>query len=191
MKHKILNAGKEAAKVIEQTMTESWEEILNASKLIANTYKTGGKVLVMGNGGSCCDAEHIAAEMMVRFKKERNRKPYPAIVLSIDNAYLTACSNDYGYKLVFKRSLEALYAKGDALLFLSTSGRSENITECLKYAKSIECKIIGLIGGDGGEALKFCTNSIVVTSFETARIQEAHRVIYHTMVDLVEEELFT
>lgn len=151
------------------------------------TVSEGGKILLCGNGGSASDCQHIAAELTGRFVKER--KPLPAIALTTDTSALTAIANDYGYREVFVRQLEALANTGDTLIAISTSGNSENIINAVALAKKKALRVIGLLGRDGGKLKDLCDISIVVPSDSTPRIQEAHILIGHTICEGIETSL--
>jgi len=155
-----------------------------SSKLIA-----GGKILLCGNGGSAADAQHLAAEFLIRLRKEFNRKPIPALSLATDVSSITACGNDYNFDLIFSRPLEALGAKRDILIAISTSGKSKNIINALKVSKKKKIFSIGFLGGDGGLAKKYCDISLIVPSKNVARIQEAHIFIGHYIFEQVENNL--
>ncbi len=158
--------------------------IETASIAVVQTLKMGNKVLLCGNGGSAADAQHIAAELTGRFKKER--KGLPAIAITTDTSALTAIANDYGYDKVFSRQIEALADKDDILIAISTSGNSQNVIEAVKEAKSIGCNTIALCGKDGGEVAQMCDISIVVPSSDTASIQEMHIMIGHIICSIVD-----
>jgi len=148
----------------------------------------GHKVLVMGNGGSAADAQHLAAELVGRFLLER--KALPAIALTTDTSILTSVGNDYGFTEVFKRQVEALAAPGDVLIGISTSGHSQNVKLALEAGQRIGTRTIGLLGRDGGEIAAMVDLSLTVPASETPRIQEAHLVIIHILCDMVERRLF-
>jgi len=162
------------------------KQIEKAAKIITASFKNGGKLLICGNGGSAADAQHIAAEFIGRFKKER--KALPAIALTTNTSILTAIANDYGYDVVFKRQVEALGKKGDVLLAISTSGNAKNVLEAVKFANKIGVKTIALTGGTGGELAKLANFSIIAVFSDTPRIQESHVAIYHTLCELIENE---
>ena len=162
------------------------EEIKFAIDKICKSLKNKGKIFFCGNGGSAADAQHLAAEFTVRLRPKVNRAPIPAISLSSDPSTLTACSNDYGFKKVFLRNLQALYKKNDVLIVISTSGNSENILEVLKYCKKKKINTIGFLGFNGGKAKKYCKISLQVPSKITARIQEAHIFLGHYIFESVE-----
>ncbi|MFA6142265.1 MAG: D-sedoheptulose 7-phosphate isomerase [Candidatus Omnitrophota bacterium] len=161
--------------------------IESAAKAIIGSLKTGGKLIVFGNGGSTADSQHIAGELVGRFKKER--RPFAAIALGTNTPLLTAIANDYGYSETFSRELEALGKKGDVALAISTSGNSKNVLEAVKKAKAVGIRTIALAGCDGGMLKKECDISIVVASRDTPRIQESHIMIGHILCELIEEGL--
>jgi len=160
------------------------EEVINACNKINETILKKNKILLCGNGGSAADAQHIAAEFTGRFLKERI--PLPAIALSTDTSALTAIGNDYGFDKVYSRQLEALFNPGDILIAISTSGNSKNIIEAVNMNNKLGGETICLLGNDGGELNKICSNSIVVRSDITARIQEAHILIGHIFCNSVD-----
>ena len=161
-------------------------EIFEASQQIKNRLEVGGKLLLMGNGGSAGDAQHIAAELIGRFKKER--KAMPALALTVDTSSLTALGNDYGFETVFERQVEALADKNDAIIGISTSGNSENVVRAINKANSIGAFTIGLLGNDGGKLKDAVNLPIVIPSNDTARIQEVHITIGHIICEIIEED---
>ena len=161
--------------------------VSEASLLIANTFAAGNKLMICGNGGSAADSQHIAAEMTGRFIKDR--KPLPAIALSTDTSALTCIANDYSFDEVFSRQVQALGKEGDVLLAISTSGNSKNVIQAILAASSLGMKVIALTGRDGGIMKSVSDLSIVVSSNTTARIQEAHIFIGHTICGEVELQL--
>jgi D-sedoheptulose 7-phosphate isomerase len=155
--------------------------------LLAATLSAGGKLLLCGNGGSAADSQHIAAELSGRFLKDR--RPLAAVALSTDTSALTCIANDYGFDEVFSRQVMALGRKGDCLLAISTSGNSRNVLRAAEVARAAGIQVIGLLGRDGGALHALCDIAIVVPSATTARIQEAHIFIGHTLCAMVEEAL--
>ena len=155
-----------------------------AANLCIDCLQNGGKILIFGNGGSAADAQHIAAEMVGRYKVER--KGLPAIALTTDTSVLTSIGNDYGYNHVFDRQVEALANEGDAVIGISTGGSSANVISALKLANKLGCKTIGLSGRDGGEMNTLCDINLVVPAEDTPRIQEMHIVIGHTICHLID-----
>jgi len=162
-------------------------DIEQAAAIIAEALRTGRKLLLCGNGGSAADSQHIAAEMTGRFVKDR--RPLAAIALSTDTSALTSIANDYSFDDVFSRQVMALGARGDCLLAISTSGHSRNVIRAAEAAREAGIHAIGLLGRDGGAILPLCEAAIVVPSQTTARIQEAHSFIGHSLCALVEAAL--
>lgn len=179
----------ESARVKSVSARDFTDVIADAAQLLIACYQRGGKLIAAGNGGSAADAQHIAAELVGRFKKER--RALPALALTANTSILTALGNDYGYDVIFSRQVEAYGAKGDVLLAISTSGNSPNIIAAVTRAKTMGIRTIAFTGRGGG-ALKGLTEcAIVVPSQDTQRIQEAHITIGHILCDIVEQELFS
>tara|TARA_Y100001970_G_scaffold279623_1_gene387292 strand:+ start:6109 stop:6729 length:621 start_codon:yes stop_codon:yes gene_type:complete len=168
---------------------ESYGVLVEAGDVIANSISNGGKLLLCGNGGSAADAQHLAAEFLIRLTSDVNRESIPALSLAQDTSTLTACINDYGSDDVFKRVFSALSSKGDILLVISTSGNSRNIIETLKLAKERNIFSLGFLGNEGGEALQYCNSALIVPSKVTARIQESHITAGHALLQYVEDLL--
>jgi len=177
----------ESIQVKEELLKNNINQILQASEIIIESIKKGGKLIVFGNGGSASDAQHIAAELVGRFKKDR--PALAALALTTNTSIITALANDFGYEVVFARQLEALAGKFDVALGISTSGKAKNVALGLKQAKKMGLKTIALTGCDGGELIKLADVSLVVPSNITARIQEAHITIGHIVCELTEERL--
>jgi len=188
MKRKIESYIKDSIAAKEDLLKSQVVNIESAAKTIIESLKAGKKLLVFGNGGSASDSQHIAAELVGRFKMER--KALPAVALTTNTSILTAIANDYGYDVVFSRQIEALGVQGDVALGLSTSGNSKNVIEALKKARSIGMKTIALSGGDGGSMKKEADISIVVATKDTPRVQESHILIAHIICALVEDGMF-
>lgn len=163
------------------------ESVNNSVILVLGALKNGKKLMVCGNGGSAADSQHIAAEFTGRFIKDR--PPIAAMALSTDTSALTCISNDYSFAEVFSRQVQALGQPGDCLLGISTSGNSENVIQAVKAAKEIGMTTIGLLGRDGGKLKELCDCSIIVQCDVTARIQEAHILIGHSICGAVEQGL--
>ena len=163
--------------------------INNVIKEIYKTIKNNGKVMLCGNGGSAADAQHLAAEFIVRLRPQVNRNPFPAITLAQDTSTITACGNDYSFDDIFLRSFKSLYTKNDILVAISTSGNSKNVLKVLKYAKKQKVKTVGFLGSTGGLADKYCDFSLKVPSKITARIQECHIFLGHFIFENVENLL--
>jgi D-sedoheptulose 7-phosphate isomerase len=162
-------------------------DVVAAARQMATTLRDGGKLMFCGNGGSAADSQHIAAELTGRFIHDR--RPLAAIALSTDTSALTCIANDYSFEQVFSRQVEALGRAGDCLMAISTSGNSANVVRAAESAKRIGMPVIGLLGRDGGRLAKLCDLPIVVPEQSTARIQEAHIFIGHTLCGLVEQAL--
>ena len=159
-------------------------DVQRASDMIAAAFKSGGKLLVFGNGGSAADAQHIAGELVNRFL--RKRRALPAIALTTDGGVLTCVANDTGFENVFGRQIEALGAKDDICLAISTSGTSRNILVACEQARAQHMKVIGLLGRDGGSVAPLCDLALIVSSTDTQRIQETHNLIGHILCELIE-----
>ena len=168
---------------------ESYKVLIEAGDIIANSISNGGKLLLCGNGGSAADAQHLAAEFLIRLTSDVNRESIPALSLAQDTSTLTACINDYGSDEIFKRVFSGLSSKGDALLAITTSGNSRNIIETLKFAKERGIYSIGFLGNGGGEALQYCDSAFVVPGRVTARIQESHITAGHALLQYIEDLL--
>ena len=168
---------------------ELYQVLVSAGDEITNSIKKGGKLMICGNGGSAADAQHLAAEFLIRLTSDVNRQGIPAISLVQDSSTLTACINDYGPDDIFKRVLLTLGQAGDVLLAITTSGNSSNIIETLKSARKNNIYCIGFLGNGGGEALDLCDLAFVVPSNITARIQETHITAGHAMLQYIEDTL--
>ena len=166
------------------SLSNTIEKVINQ---ITNAIKNGNKLVLFGNGGSAADAQHIAAEFIGRFELER--KSLAAIALTTDTSVITSLSNDYDYDVVFSRQCESLVSKGDVVIGISTSGNSKNVYEGIKTSKNKGASIITLLGNKGGKIKELSDISIIVDSSITSQIQEAHRVIYHTICKIVERQL--
>ena len=178
---------RESGELKKRLADEQAEAIGRATQAIVTALAGGGKVMLFGNGGSAADAQHIAAEFVGRFARERT--PLPALALTTDTSVLTALSNDYGFEHVFARQVQALGRPGDVAVAISTSGRSPNVLAGVQVAREIGLTTIGLTGGDGGELARLVDIPIVVPSTDTARIQECHITIGHIFCEAVEMAL--
>ena len=175
--------------LLEKETLNLSKEVLMAIKKIYKTIKSGGKVFICGNGGSAADAQHLAAEFLVRLRPKVNRRAFPVISLALDTSTITACANDLGFEKIFERNLSALGSKKDLLLAISTSGKSKNILNVLKYAKKRKIFSLSFLGGSGGLAKKLSNLNIIVPSNNTARIQEIHIFLGHFIFEQVENLL--
>ena len=162
-------------------------QIETLAQQITECFKKGGKVILMGNGGSAGDAQHIAAEFVGRYKKER--KSYPALALNTNTSSLTAIGNDYGYDVSFSRQVEGFAKAGDVVIGISTSGNSKNVYKALELAKQKGCYTSAFLGKDGGTIKDIADLPIIIRSNNTPRIQECHIFIGHTVCELVDKEL--
>lgn len=176
----------ECSKLIEKSINliDAIDEIIN---LILTCLKNDKKIVLFGNGGSAADAQHIAAEFIGRFQKER--KSIPAISLTTDSSIITSIANDYSYDEIFSRQCESIVSKGDVVLGISTSGNSINIEKGIKMSKKKGAITIGLLGNGGGTIKNFVDVSLIVQSSNTARIQEIHRLVYHVICKIIEEKI--
>ena len=162
-------------------------DIENIIKNIHKKLTKGGKILFCGNGGSAADAQHLAAEFIVRLRPHINRNPIPALTLAQDTSTITACGNDYSFDDIFLRSFQALVKKNDVLICISTSGNSKNILKVLKEAKKKNIYSVCFLGKGGGKAKKISNKSLIIPSNNTARIQECHIFLGHFILENVEE----
>lgn len=160
------------------------EKVKKLSKQIIKCINSGGKILVFGNGGSASDAQHFSTELTVRLKK--NRKALPCISLSTDTSALTAIGNDFSFKLIFKRQLEALARTKDIIIPITTSGNSLNILEAIRFSKKNKNYIFGMLGNNGGKSKKYCNDFYSVSSNDPSRVQEVHIIFWHTVCEIVE-----
>lgn len=180
----------ESIKVKEELMNACIPDIEKCAQVLASAIKNGNKILFCGNGGSAADSQHIAAELVIRFRGSVNRPAIPALALTVDPSIMTAGGNDIGYENVFAREVEAYGREGDALVGISTSGNSGNVLKAMEQAKSMNMTNIGLLGCGGGKIAPLCDNSVIVPSGITARIQESHILVGHIWCQLMEEILF-
>ena len=187
MRERIKDILLESIQVKEEILRSQIGSIVEIAELMIDCLKKDGKVIVFGNGGSASDSQHIAAELVGRFKKDRSA--LAGIALTTNTSVLTSLANDYGYDVVFSRQIEALGKKNDVVLGISTSGKAKNVTLGIKQAKKMGIKTVALSGGDGGEIVKLADVSLLVPSKVTARIQEAHITIAHIICEMIEQEL--
>ncbi len=179
----------ESVEVQKKVASDCAESILAAAQLIVDTFKSGGKVMICGNGGSAADSQHMACELVCVLNKTLNRPGLPAIALTTDTSVLTAHANDFGFEEIFKRQVLALGRSGDLLIAISTSGNSRNIILAIKAAKSAKMHTLGLTG-IGGKLQKMVDRSVCVPSTSTQYIQESHIAIIHVLCELVEDYFF-
>ena len=174
-KQKCINQGLECISRMGDDITESIEQ--------------GNKILLCGNGGSAADAQHLAAEMLVRLRPMNNREGVAAVTLAQDTSTITACGNDFGYERLYERVLRSLGKSGDCLIGITTSGNSKNVILAMKAAKELNIKVFGFLGCGGGEVLKYCDEAFIVPSNDTGRIQEAHITAGHALMENIENQL--
>ena len=170
-----------------QSLSGSVELLQRMADMLIGALRAGGKVLIFGNGGSAADAQHIAGELLGRFRRER--PAFAAVALSTDTSTITAIGNDYSYDQIFARQLAGLIRPQDVAWGLSTSGNSTNVVLALEEARDRGAKTLAFTGGDGGAMAKVADLSLVISAQQTARIQEAHQLAYHILCDLVESAL--
>jgi len=172
---------------VSSNMNGLLSSIESIAKLAIQSIKANGKIILFGNGGSAADAQHIAAELVGRYKKDR--VGLPAISLTTDTSALTAISNDFGYDQVFKRQLESLLNTNDLIIGLSTSGNSSNVINALIHAKNLGNRVVGFSGNNGGKMNNICDINLVIPSMDTPRIQEMHMFVGHTICHLIDLEI--
>jgi len=175
------------AALVQRVATEQADVIARLAGRYARALAEGGTLFFAGNGGSAADAQHLAAEYVVRYA--RNRKPLPAVALTTDTSLLTACGNDLGFDEVFARQVEALVRPGDLLVLHSTSGESPNVLRAAQAGKAKGATVVALLGKGGGPVAELVDDALVVPSDDTAHIQEVHLAVEHVICELVEREL--
>jgi phosphoheptose isomerase len=168
----------------QEVLAKLVPDLEKTANILINALKNNNKVLICGNGGSAADAQHFAAELIVRFETER--KALPAIALTTDTSILTAGANDYGIDTLFSRQIEGLGNKGDVLVAISTSGNSPNLLKAIEVAKKKGMEVIGLTGRDAGK-MKSLANNVIIPSQTTARIQESHIMTIHIWCKLIDQ----
>jgi len=179
-----------SAAIQQATAKACTDDILKAVQMLVGSVRHGGKILFCGNGGSAADCQHLATELVVRLNPAMKRPGIPAIALTTDTSFLTAGANDLGYDQVFARGVEALGAKGDVLVGITTSGKSESINNALRAAHSKGMATLGLLGKGGGTTRELVDIAIIVPSDDTQRIQESHIAVGHILCALTERELY-
>ncbi|MDF1503047.1 SIS domain-containing protein [Roseisolibacter sp. H3M3-2] len=183
----VLPALRELAETAARTADTLAEDVARAATLVRDTVRGGGTLFFCGNGGSAADAQHMATEYVVRYR--RNRRAYPAVALTTDTSLLTATGNDFGFDHVFSRQVEALCRPGDLLIIHSTSGQSPNVLEAAKAARAKGVAVLALSARDGGPLRALADHNVIVPTDRTDRAQELHLCIQHLICDLVEAEL--
>jgi len=189
--NKIKELFNESIKLKQQVLADNnlVEKITQMGELISNAIENGNKLMLCGNGGSAADAQHLAAELVVRLRPNVNRKALPAISLAMDTSSITACGNDFSFDDIFVRSMEALANPGDVLLGISTSGNSENVRRAIERAKEIDVMTCMFSGCEGGKIKSLSDIEFIVPSYETGRIQEVHIMMGHALMEAIEDRL--
>jgi len=186
---KIKKLFKNSIKTKQDCIEQGFQALYQMGDCITMSIQNGNKILLCGNGGSAADAQHLAAEMLVRLRPLNNREGIAAITLAQDTSTITACGNDFGYDVLYERVLRALGRSGDCLIGITTSGNSKNVILAMKAAKELNIKVFGFLGCSGGEALSYCDEAFIVPSNDTGRIQEAHITAGHALMEYIEDKL--
>ena len=189
MKNKIRSIIQDSIAVKQQAIDSNIGAVEKAAQASIDCLKAGGTLFFFGNGGSAADSQHVAAEFIGRFQKER--RALAAMALTTDTSVLTCLANDYSYDIVFSRQLEGLGRKGDVAFGISTSGKSKNVLKAFETAKARGITTVAFTGGNGGPAAAVADISVVVPSPVTARIQESHIAIFHAICEVVEAAFIT
>tara|TARA_B100000795_G_scaffold222029_1_gene176847 strand:+ start:612 stop:1226 length:615 start_codon:yes stop_codon:yes gene_type:complete len=163
--------------------------LVRMSELAVNSITNRGKIMLCGNGGSAADAQHLAAEMLVRLRPNYNREGIPAIALAQDTSTITACGNDFGFDSLFERMVQSLGKEGDILIVITTSGNSKNILLAMSAAKAMGVKVFAFLGSGGGQAIGLSDEYFLVPSNDTGRIQESHITAGHALMECIEDKL--
>lgn len=186
----LVKLGEETSVLRKAVIDQLGNKLLEIADIMSGVIGSGGKILIAGNGGSAAMASHFAAEMIVRLTAEKNRQSLPAVALCVDPAVMTAAANDYGYDRVFARQVEGLGQKGDMLFVMSTSGNSPNLLEAVRIAHKKGLITTALLGGNGGKLGKNVERALIIPHTSTQRIQEEHLFAVHSLVEMVESDLF-
>lgn len=185
MQTRIRSIVQESIRVKEAALAANLESVEKTAQVIIKAFQNNNRVFFCGNGGSAADSQHVAAEFIGRFQKER--RALPAIALTTDTSILTCLSNDYSYDIVFARQIEALGRPGDVIVGISTSGKSPNVLKAFEKAKALGMTTVAWTGNDGGPMAKVADIAIIVPSKVTARVQEAHITLFHALCEVVED----
>ena len=189
MENKIKSLFEKSIALKTKCVEEGFGAIVRMGDAIVESIVNGGKLLLCGNGGSAADAQHLAAELVVRLRPTYNRRGLPAISLAMDTSTITACGNDYSYDMLYSRTLESIGNSGDCLLGITTSGNSQNVYNAMELAKEMNIQTFGFLGADGGKVLELCDEAFLVPANETGRIQECHITAGHALMEHIEDEL--
>lgn len=179
----------EGIRARQEVLDKHVATLVEIGKICGGAIESGNKILLCGNGGSAADAQHLAAELLIRLRPDVTRQTLPAIALAMDTSTLTACGNDLGFEVIFERMVEALGNRGDVLIGITTSGKSPNVLKALTKAKELGIVTVGFLGGSGGPALPLCDYSFIAPTSITGRIQELHITAGHIVMELVEDYL--
>ena len=189
MINKISKLFEDSIAVKKTCLSQGFQPLINMGDEITRIIQNGNKMMLCGNGGSAADAQHLAAEMLIRLRPMNNREGVPAITLAQDSSTITACGNDFGYNVLYERVLRSLGKKGDCLIGITTSGNSKNIILAMKAAQELNIRVFGFLGCGGGDALKYCDEAFIVPSDDTGRIQESHITAGHALMEYIEDKL--
>jgi len=179
----------EGIRARQEVLDKHVATLVEIGKICGGAIESGNKILLCGNGGSAADAQHLAAELLIRLRPDVTRQTLPAIALAMDTSTLTACGNDLGFEVIFERMVEASGNRGDVLIGITTSGKSPNVLKALTKAKELGIVTVGFLGGSGGPALPLCDYSFIAPTSITGRIQELHITAGHIVMELVEDYL--
>ncbi len=179
----------ESVEVKQKCIEQGFQFLINMGDQIIDSIKNNNKIMLCGNGGSAADAQHLAAEMLVRLRTKNNREGIPAIALAQDTSTITACSNDFGYDTLYERMVTSLGKEGDCLIGITTSGNSENILRAMRVARKMNIKVFGFLGSGGGRSLELCDEAFLVPSDNTGIIHEAHITAGHALMEYIEDAL--
>ena len=189
MEDKIKSLFEKSIALKTKCVKEGFGSVVKMGDAIVESIVNGGKLLLCGNGGSAADAQHLAAELVVRLRPAYNRRGLPAIALAMDTSTITACGNDYSYDMLYARTLESIGCSGDCLLGITTSGNSQNVYNAMELAKEMNIQTFGFLGAGGGKVLELCDDAFLVPGDETGRIQECHITGGHALMEHIEDQL--
>ena len=175
--------------VKQKCIDKGFSSLVIMGDQIVQTIQNGGKLMFCGNGGSAADAQHLAAELLVRLRPKNNREGVPAIALAQDTSTITACGNDFGYEQLYRRMVSTLGQAGDCLIGITTSGNSGNVILAMEKAKEMGINTYGFLGSGGGKALQYCDEAFLVPSDAAGRVQEAHITAGHALMEYIEDRL--
>lgn len=187
--NQVRNAIQASIETKQLLMEQCCDAIHACGTVLAQAARENNLIMLCGNGGSAADAQHIAAELVVRLRSSVNRRAIAAMALTVDTSILTAGGNDYGFDHVFARQVEAFGKPGSVLIAISTSGNSDNVVKAVEQAKTQGVTVIGLLGGSGGKLASMCDTAVCVPSDVTARIQESHILVGHIWCEMIEEAI--